>query len=111
MKNIFVTNNGDFDFEDGYAGSRYTFSCKSTVEIPIEAAKHIFGYGEQDKTSHLIRLGWLRMSNEVDRAMEKLNKFSFSMQPTKNGHSQAPVVDKVAPLTLKSVRGAKVQVV
>ena len=108
---IFVTNNSDQDLKDGFGGIFYDFTIGSTIEIPEEAAKHIFGYGEQDKTSHLIRLGWLRMSNEVDRAMEKLNKFSFSMQPTKNGHSQAPVVDKVAPLTLKSVRGAKVQVV
>lgn len=110
MSTIFVTNNGDFSFEDGFAGQRYTFAIGTTVEIPLLAAKHIFGYGEDDKTSHLVRLGWLRISNEVDQAMAKLAKFQFDTQKPMKGHSKAPVVDKVAPLPLKGGRGATVQV-
>ena len=45
MSTIFVTNNGDFSFEDGFNGERYTFAVGATVEIPLLAAKHIFGYG------------------------------------------------------------------
>lgn len=109
MDTIFVTNNGDFSFEDGFAGKRYQFSVGSTVEIPLLAAKHIFGYGEQDKTPYLVRLGWLQLSNELDKAMVKLNKFKFDKQQPVKGHSKAPVVDKVAPLPLKNGRGANVQ--
>lgn len=109
MTTIFVTNNGDFSFEDGFNGQRYTFAVGSTVELPVLAAKHIFGYGETDKTAHLIRLGWLKMSNEVDLAMAKLAKFRFDLQKPMNDHSKAPVVDKVAPLPFKNGRGAKVQ--
>ena len=110
MSTIFVTNNGDFYFEDGFNGERYTFAVGATVEIPLLAAKHIFGYGVDDKTPHLVRLGWLRMSNEVEQAMSKLAKFRFDTQRPLKGHSKAPVVDKVAPLPLKNGRGANVQV-
>jgi hypothetical protein len=109
METLFVTNNGDFSFEDGFDGKRYQFAIDSTVEIPLLAAKHIFGYGEDNKIPYLIRLGWLQVSNDMDKAMGKLANFQFDTQRPIKGHSKAPVVDKVAPLPLKNGGGAKVQ--
>ena len=109
MSNIFVTNNGSAVFKDSFDGKQFSFEPGKPVEIPLLAAKHIFGYGDDNKSPYLVRLGWLRMSNEMDAAMARLNEFKFDSQhPTRN-HSISPVVDKVASLPPKGGRGAKVQ--
>jgi len=61
MSNIFVTNNSDSPLKDGFAGVQYQFKVGETVEIPVEAAAHIFGYGNDNKELYLARLGWERV--------------------------------------------------
>ena len=89
---IYVTNNGNTSLEDGWNGERFTFAPGIQVEIPVGAAQHIFGYGVDDKVPHLIRLGWLKMSNEVEAGMKRLAEFSFSDRPLiKRIHASSPV--------------------
>lgn len=109
MSNIFVTNNGPAVFKDSFDGKQYVIEPQKTVEMPLLAAKHIFGYGDDNKSPYLVRLGWLRMSNEMEAAIERLNHFRFDNQPPARNHSISPVVDKVASLPPKGGRGAKVQ--
>ena len=107
MSNIFVTNNSDVKLKDGYAGIFYEFKPGTTVEIPVETAKHIFGYEDQDKTPYLARLGWLKNSSEVDKALELLAKWELSSEPPKKNQSLSPLVEKV-PLPSEKKVGGKV---
>jgi hypothetical protein len=60
MSNIFVTNNSDVKLKDGYAGIFYEFKPGTTVEIPVETAKHIFGYEENDINTLLGEIGLVK---------------------------------------------------
>ena len=72
MSNIFVTNHTDKTHKDGYGGVFYVFEPNKTVEIPVEVARHIFGYGEDNKEPYLARLGWIVTSNDLDKGLEIL---------------------------------------
>ena len=73
-----VTNNNTFDLSDRYDGQDFTFPAGSTVALGEDAARHIFGFGEADKTPFLARQGWVRNSGEIEAGMAKLSGFSFS---------------------------------
>ena len=86
MDSIFVRNNSkpddiDAKFADRYNGIEYRFPAGELVECPLDAARHIFGYGAPDKTPFLTRLGWARISSgekdSVASALKRLEKFQF----------------------------------
>lgn len=81
MSVIYVRNNGGPVFEDGYNGARWTFREGEWKELPLHAARHIFGYGEHDKREHFRRLGWMMESTEYEKAEGILAKFEFSDTP------------------------------
>lgn len=64
-----------------YDGQDYTFVADEKVTTPLseDAARHIFGYGDRDKTNALLRLGWLRAGTDdsMDAAIAILNSFKF----------------------------------
>lgn len=62
-----------------YDGRDYTFPAEEKVTTPLseDAARHIFGYGERDKTRALLRLGWVPNGSAMDQAVERLGKFQF----------------------------------
>ena len=78
---VTITNTGDAVFEDGFAGEKYRFLPGKAVEIPEEAAAHISGYGCEDKTPHLARLGWIETRNDVPKGLERLEKFVIRDTP------------------------------
>ena len=96
MTTIFVRNNGDNPLVDFYDGVSYEFASGKEVEIPEIAAKHIFGYDDDNKEPYLVRLGWMKMNTDYPLAMERLGKFSFSRESSKPVHVSAPVVERVA---------------
>jgi len=106
MTTIWVTNKGTEGFSDYYHGFLYNFEPGIPVALPEAAAQHIFGYGVDNKTPHLIRLGWLKYSNELDAALQKLNSFMFSTAKPETNHEPPSVVDEVAPLPVRG-RGVK----
>ena len=111
-KTVFVTNRGIKQI-GRHDGTEYVFATNEEVEIPLGAAKHIFGYGEDDKEPYFVRLGWMKMNIDYDKAMARLGEFTFSLEPAKKVHLSAPVVERVAapmPLPKGSSKGvAKVQ--
>ena len=107
MTTIFVTNNGTESFVDSFDGTKYTFEPKAELEIPEIVAKHIFGYGDDNKEPYLVRLGWMKMSTDFPIAMEKLGQFSFSREAAKKVHLSAPVVERVAAPVPKARVSAK----
>ena len=109
---IFVTNKG-VPATGRYENVEYVFETNKELEIPLAAAKHIFGYGDDDKTQYFVRLGWMKMNTDLPRAKERLAEFVFSSEPSKKVHLSAPVVERVAapmPKVKAEVKGvAKVQ--
>ena len=75
---LIVKNNTGSPFSGRFDGVDYPFPPGEEVMVPKDAARHIFGLGEADKTATLMRHGWMRASHERDAAMNILNGFSFS---------------------------------
>lgn len=106
MGTVWVTNMGEESFEDCHLGMKYEFKPGIPTAIPVATAVHIFGYGVEDKSPQLVRLGWLKYSNELEAALAKLGKFKFSSVAPEQSHEVPSVVDGVAPPSLRG-RGAK----
>jgi len=96
MSVVYVTNTGDTKLRDGCGGIFYDFPKNETVEIPLEAAKHIFGYMNPNKEPFLSRLGWVRSFAEIDKGYEKLQEFKISEQPPEQNRSLPSAVGVVA---------------
>jgi hypothetical protein len=107
MTTLFVRNNGDDRLVDSFNGETFDFTPGKEVEIPELAAKHIFGYDDDNKEPYLVRLGWMKMNTDFPLAMERLSKFSFSREPSKPVHVSAPVVERVAAPMPKARVAAK----
>jgi hypothetical protein len=110
MSNIFVTNHTDKTHKDGYGGVFYVFEPNKTVEIPVEVARHIFGYEVDNKEPYLARLGWMITSNDLDKALEHLSKWELSTESPKKNQSLSPLVERV-PLPVKKAGGKVLQAV
>jgi hypothetical protein len=105
---MWVTNNSEHTLEDGYDGKRYTFAIGVPVEVPPVVCNHIFGFGEDNKTPYLQRLGWMIHSGEYEKALERLNSFTFSSSRP-NLHVLSPVVDAKPVPVPKQRRAGLVQ--
>ena len=107
MSMVYVTNTGDTKLKDGFAGVFYEFPKDQTVEIPLDAAKHIFGYMNPNKEPHLSRLGWVRSFAEIEKGYEKLAEFQISEQPPEQNRSLPSAVG-VVPLHVEKRGEGKV---
>ena len=104
---IYVTNHTQEPLKDGFGGVFYEFLPGKTVEIPEEAARHIFGYNDPDKAPYLARLGWVKNTAEMQAGLERLSKWEISTQPPKKNQSLSPLVERV-PLPSNKRAGGKV---
>lgn len=107
MSQAQVTNTGKESFEDGYCGERYVFAPGKTVDIPYEAAVHIFGHGQADKEDTLARLGWIETHKDLPEGLKRLAR--FKIEDDGKHHSLSPVVQRV-PLNSPKGEGGKLQV-
>jgi hypothetical protein len=96
-----ITNGNDFDFEAGFNGRIYKFPMGKTVACPDDAAEHIFGIGDQNKTAYLARHGWVKVMGFVQDGLNILNKFKFqAVEPdlgvpmAEKGYGPAPVLQE-----------------
>lgn len=64
-----------------FNGEDYVFPFGVAVDIPIDAANHIFGLNSDDKSNALARLGWAQSSSDVDSAIERLKRIRFEDLP------------------------------
>ena len=104
---IYVTNHTQEPLKDGFGGVFYEFHPGKTVEIPEEAARHIFGYNDPDKAPYLARLGWVKNTGEMQIGLERLAQWDLSTQPPKKNQSLSPLVERV-PLPSNKRAGGKV---
>jgi hypothetical protein len=105
MKTVYVTNGWEKDFESYYAYKLYKFPMNETVEIPIEAACHIFGYMCMDKVPHMTAAGFIRTMNDIPAGLELLAKFKISEEQPKKNHSLSPVIERVPLPPAKGGKG------
>jgi hypothetical protein len=77
---IRVTNHGD-KFTGRFAGRDYVFAPNKPVDMPEEAANHIFDLDKEDKSRAILRLGWANTGAEFPTALERLAKLSFDDPP------------------------------
>jgi hypothetical protein len=92
---VYVTNNSDVEFSDGYNGVVYDFKKGATLQVPETVARHVFGWGDEDKEPYLVRLGWIRSTVELAEGMSKLDKFQISTEEATKNHVLSPVVERV----------------
>lgn len=76
---IGVKNRTGQKIEAKFDGREYVFESDEKVTTPLsdDAARHIFGYGERDKTRALLRLGWVSNGANLPAALERLAKVQF----------------------------------
>lgn len=91
---IVVTNGTDKVIKGRYAGQDYTFPVGEPVAIPEIVAGHIFGFGFEDKSNALLRLGWMPVSDMYDAAMERLAQVKFGLEDeAKTSSNVGPLVN------------------
>lgn len=78
---IRVTNTLAETIRSKFDGQDYVFKPNEPEDIHFVLAKHIFGFGEDDKSRALARLGWMQSSEQLPRALEKLASVKFSAAP------------------------------
>lgn len=106
MSVVFVTNRGDVEHSDSYAGITYKFTPGVTVEVPHQAAQEILGYGHTRKEQFVTRLGWSKNSVDMAPALERLATIEISTEPPVQNRSLPSAVG-VVPLQIERGAGRK----
>jgi len=65
------------------------------VQVPETVAKHVFGWGDENKEPYLARLGWIKSKAELRDGIAKLSQFEISTEDAKPNHALSPVVERV----------------
>lgn len=103
---VYVTNHDEPDFTSEFCNVEYRFKKGETTALPMKAASHIFGYGDDNKMPYLTRLGWVRLNTEYEKGLERLAKIELSAEPPSKGRSLPSAVG-VVPLLVEKRAGGK----
>lgn len=79
QQTVFVKNNGAEPFSDRYNGEDFKIPPGGIEEMLVETAELCLGFGQDDKTRCLRRLGWAFTMEDMPEALERLGQFSFHM--------------------------------
>lgn len=80
MDHIRVVNRTGEPIAGRFNGVDYLFGHDKPLDVPIDAARHCFGFGQQDKTEAMHRLGWSKTNHDLPLALERLARVAF-MEP------------------------------
>lgn len=115
QQTVWVRNNGAEAHRDRYDGEDFEVAPGQSVEMTLECATLCLGFGDEDKSRCLRRLGWAATHQGQDEGKKRLAAFSFHMSeseanahdPQQPSRSAAPAGGGDAPAdTRKSVAGA-----
>jgi len=104
---VYVTNTTDKELVSEFNYEEYKFPAGKTVALSPNAAKHIFGYGQENKEPYLARLGFIRLHSELEQALEKLAKFEISTEAPVEKNRSLPSAVGVVPLHVEKRAGGK----
>ena len=104
---VYVTNNSDKDLYAEYNFEGFEFPVGKTVKVPVVAARHMLGYGDDNKEKYLVQLGLIRLHSELEEATEKFRKVEISETPPEKNRSLPSAVG-VVPLRIEKSVGGKV---
>jgi len=76
-----VINGNEKAVTGRFNGRDFHFEPDKPADVPEIVARHVFGFGIEDKLPALSRLGWARSSDELDSGMQKLGKVVFEEPP------------------------------
>ncbi len=114
QQTLWITNMNGEDHADRFDGEDYYFPRGEPVEVPVEGASLMFGYGEENKTSTLMRAGKAPTANDLKSGLVWLANFAFNnAKPTEQGapllqSPEAVVGDSAASgVEHKPAKGAK----
>jgi hypothetical protein len=96
IEEVYVTNNSDKDLYSEYNFVGFDFPVGKTVKVPVSAARHMLGYGDENKEPYLVLLGLIRLHSELEDAMEKFEKVEISETPPEKNRSLPSAVGVVA---------------
>jgi hypothetical protein len=101
---MYVTNRTDKPLNVEYGCQPVCFPVNQKVRISEDAARHIFGYGSENKEPFMAAIGLIQTTNDIPQGLERLAKFEIvPCEPEKN-HSLSPVVEQV-PLPARRAGG------
>ena len=109
MEEVFVTNNSGQTLVAEFNYREITFPVGESVKVPINAAKHIFGFGAENKEPYLARLGFIRLHSEIEQGLEKLAKFEITSELPQQDRSLPSAVGVVPLRVEKHARGKSIQ--
>lgn len=92
---VWVKNNGPELHRDRFDGEDFEILPGGAIEMLPEAAKLCFGFGEEDKTRCIRRLGWAVDQAKLPVAVARLGLFSFHQKDPTDQES-APLVEREA---------------
>ena len=72
-----ITNRNKESFTGRFNGTDYEFPVNKPAMCDDEAAAHIFGIGQPDKSAVLARHGWAAVTASIDQGLRILNAFTF----------------------------------
>lgn len=80
---IIIRNSLESAIEGRYSGVDFTFPPSVDVPCDEQVARHIFGFGEEDKSPALLRLGWIRPGVDATEAKKRLDAVVFKKAEVK----------------------------
>jgi hypothetical protein len=87
-----VTSKLPKKFSARFHGVEYVFATGEPVTMPLEAARHIFGVGEDNKLPAFHRLGWVTVTAQLESAMKKLKDIKF--EPVKQVYELSQAMER-----------------
>lgn len=113
---VWVKNNGVEPFFNRYDGEDFKIEPGAAVEMTVECAMLVFGFGQEDKSRCLRRLGWTFTADAMSAGAKRLDEFSFNMSEREasehdpsspqTGHSSVPVGgDALSDASLRAAEG------
>ena len=77
MDEVRVVNRNKFPLRGRFAGQDYVFEPGKGTHLSMEAVRHIFAFGSENKAGALNKLGLLFPGGTLEKAMEAYNKITF----------------------------------
>jgi len=110
MDNVWVVNKTDEGLTAQWHGKAYSFIPSKPVEVPLDVAQNLFGYGLDNKFEFVVRFGWTKISTDLPQALERLSKFEITAERPQDYRATSPAVGQFpAPVLEKRERGRGTQ--